>query len=105
MKLGIGSQIPSLSNLPGISRPGGGGGIIPTDPYPYKVSWNVSIGVPKEARIFRLHKSTGDLTIDWGDGTVDILSGTGGSCAAWDLNQLIGWCESSKGVIVHHPVN
>ena len=81
MKIGIGFRIPSLSSLPGISRPGGGGGggIIPTDPYPYKVSWNVSIGVPKEARIFRFYKSTGDLTIDWGDGTVDILSGTGGT--------------------------
>lgn len=81
MKLGIGFPIPSLSSLPGISRPGGGGGrvIIPTDPYPYKLSWNVSIGAPKEARIFRLYKTTGDLTIDWGDGTVDILSGTGGT--------------------------
>ena len=37
---------------------------------------------------------------------IDILSGTGGSCAAWDLNQLLGWCKSSSsGVIVHHPVN
>ena len=81
MKLGIGFPIPSLSSLPGISRPGGGGGrvIIPTDPYPYKLSWNVSIGAPKEARIFRLYKTTGDLTIDWGDGTIEILSGTGGT--------------------------
>jgi len=75
MFIGIGMPLPDLANLPGPSRPGGGGGIV--DPVPFKAKVAVTSGQEKTFKISRLSKTVaGDVTIDWGDGTIEQITGS-----------------------------
>ena len=69
----MGFKIPNLSNLPGPSRPGGGG-TPAVDPVPFMYKTEVASGVQTDTGIFRIRKTGGDLTIDWGDGATTTLT-------------------------------
>jgi hypothetical protein len=72
MVIGIGNPIPDLSNLPGPSRPGGGGTTV--DPVPFMYKTQVASGVQTDTGLYRIKKTGGDLTIDWGDGATTTLT-------------------------------
>ena len=73
MSIGIGNPIFDLASLPGASRPGGGGGSV-ADPVPFMYKTEVASGVQTDTGIFRIKKTGGDLTIDWGDGATTTIT-------------------------------
>ncbi len=76
MVIGIGNPLPDLSNLPGPSRPGGSGGTT-VDPVPFMYKTEVASGVQTDTGIYRIKKTVGNMTIDWGDGaTTTLTAGT-----------------------------
>ncbi len=85
MKLGIGIPIPYLSNLPGPSRPGGGG-TPAVDPFPLKLKFDVTSGVEKTITINRISKNADPVTVDWGDGQTEQLTFTGNAVVSHTYN-------------------
>lgn len=72
MFIGLGNTIPNIANLPGQ----GGGGIV-VDPVPFMYKTEVASGVQTDTGIYRIKKTGGDLTINWGDGaTTTLTTGT-----------------------------
>lgn len=49
---------------------------VPNDPVPFMYKTEVASGVQTDTGIFRIKKTVGDLTIDWGDGATTTLTGT-----------------------------
>ena len=47
---------------------------VPTDPVPFMYKTEVASGVQTDTGIYRINKSSGDLTIDWGDGATTTLT-------------------------------
>ena len=74
MSIGIGNPIFDLASLPGASRPGGGGGGSVVDPVPFMYKTEVASGVQTDTGIFRIKKTGGDLTVDWGDGATTTIT-------------------------------
>lgn len=72
MFIGVGNPIPRIANLPGASRPGGGGGDT-TDTFPFKIQLDLSsVTFPYT---FQIRYVTGlNVTTDWGDGTSEVLN-------------------------------
>ena len=96
MKISLGMPIPDLASLPGASRPGGGGGGV--DPVPFMYKTEVASGVQTDTGIFRIKKTGGDLTIDWGDGATTTIT------AASNTNILLHTYNDGTNANVENPV-
>ncbi len=72
MKIGVGIPIPNIANLPGVSRPGGGGSV--TDPVPFMYKTAVAANTQTDTGIYRIKKTGGNMTVDWGDGATTTLT-------------------------------
>ena len=73
MFIGLSIPIPNISNLPGPSRPGSGGGGGDTTSFIMEIDTSITGSTPSNQ--FRLYSAgnTGvPYTIDWGDGNSDI---------------------------------
>ncbi len=81
----MGFPIPDLSNLPGPSRPGGGG-TPAVDPFPFKLKYDVSSGVEKTITIDRISKNADPVTVDWGDGQTEQLTYNGNGAVSHTYN-------------------
>tara|TARA_R100000935_G_scaffold4506_1_gene10748 strand:+ start:472 stop:3225 length:2754 start_codon:yes stop_codon:yes gene_type:complete len=68
---GMGIPIPYLSNLPGPSRPGGGGVVV--DTYGFKFAVGAASGTDRVA-IEVDNQNSGSFTITWQDGTNDVVT-------------------------------
>ena len=67
MKMGIGTSVPDLANLPGPSRPGGGGGSV-VDTFPFKIQLDLT--GQTFPYTFQIQKVTvPNVTTEWVDGS------------------------------------
>lgn len=72
MKMGIGTSVPDLANLPGPSRPGGGGGSV-VDTFPFKIQLDLT--GQTFPYTFQIQKVTApNVTTEWGDGSTEVLN-------------------------------
>tara|TARA_R110001583_G_scaffold131713_2_gene283534 strand:- start:1867 stop:3597 length:1731 start_codon:yes stop_codon:yes gene_type:complete len=60
---------------------------VPTDPFPFKLKYDVTSGVEKTITIGRIQKTnTNPVTVDWGDGQTEQLTFTGNSAISHTYN-------------------
>ncbi len=98
MSISIGTPIFDLASLPGTSRPGSGGGGSVVDPVPFMYKTEVASGVQTDTGIFRIKKTGGDLTIDWGDGATTTIT------AATNQNTILHTYNDGTNTDVENPV-